>query len=388
MRRTLNYKERQYLIEILINRIENIEKLSSSQLQQQISKLIGEQYSRTRLALPDRKILVKQIFDAVRGFDILQVLLDNPSITEIMVNGPQRIYIEENGRLALTDLSFENRQHLVQVICRFFGRANKLINETSPIAGMRLADGSRIHAVLPPAAPDGPCLSIRRFTGIKPNLQSLIERQTISQTAADYLVNAVRNKQSIFVSGGTGTGKTTFLNALSAYIPPQERIITIEDSPELNLKLGNVVRLESRQAGPSGQGEVTLEDLIKSSLRLRPDRIIVGEIRGGEALEMIQAMSTGHPGSMSTGHGNSCQEMVDRICLLMLINSHLPWEAVRRLTATALDLIVHLERLADGRRVVKEITRLSDYRDQHFIYTKLFALKEGQLIPLKESNTT
>ena len=252
---------------------------------------------------------------------------------------------------------------------------------------MRLADGSRIHAVLPPAAPDGPCLSIRRFTGIKPDLNSLIACGTIDQEAAKFLVDSVRNKQSIFVSGGTGTGKTTFLNALSAFIPKQERIITIEDSPELDLKLDNVVRLESRPAGPSGQGEVSLESLIKSSLRLRPDRIIVGEIRGGEALEMIQAMSTGHPGSMSTGHGNSCQEMVERICLLMLMNSHLPWDAVRRLTASALDLVVQLERLPNGQRIVREISRLDGYKQQQLLFTPLFIRRDQRLVLVDKCNT-
>lgn len=364
----LTHKQRQKYIEQLVSQNQEIDILDDQKLMQFLSKKLAESSDFSELSLLDRRTLLTQLFNTMRGLDLLQPLLNDQTITEIMVNGYQDIFIEKFGKIHRANIKFDDINHLTNVITRFFGKANRLINEQNPINGMRLADGSRIHAVLPPSAPDGPVMSIRRFTGIRPNMDALIEHQTISQEAADFLIECVHKKKNIFVSGGTGTGKTTFLNALSSYIGEDERIVTIEDAVELDLQgIQNLVRLESREAGPDGLGEISLAELIRSSLRLRPDRIIVGEIRGKEAFEMIQAMSTGHPGSMSTGHGNNSLEMLDRICLMILMSSSLPWEAIRRLVASALDINIHLMRLPNGARVVQEIIEIKGYADQQFV---------------------
>lgn len=370
----MNYRERQQVIERLLKEHRGLEQAPKAELLKAISGYVGRYARRHQMSLEQQKHLVLGIYQTMKGFDILQDYLDDPEVTEIMVNGPQAVFIEKAGRLRPSTTVFDDREHLTQVITRSFGRANRLINEQEPVAGMRLGDGSRVHAVLPPAAPDGPCLSIRRFTGIRPSMAELIQRDSLDLEAAGFLKNAVASRQNIFISGGTGSGKTTFLNALSGLIPKNERIITIEDAAELDLQdLPNLVRLEARRAGPDGQGEVSLEALIRSSLRLRPDRIIVGEVRGGEAFEMIQAMSTGHPGSMCTGHGNNSLEMLDRIALMILMNSSLPWEAIRRLLASTLDLIIHLERLPSGKRVVREISSVADFDGRNFHLDRIFA---------------
>lgn len=369
----LTHKERQQFIERLISKNQEIDILNDKELMQFLSKKLAEDSSFADMGLLERRQLLTQLFNTMRGLDLLQPLLNDDTITEIMVNGYKDIFIERSGKIHKTNIVFDDANHLTHVITRFFGKANRLINEQNPINGMRLPDGSRIHAVLPPSAPDGPIMSIRRFTGIKPNLQALIEKNTLTEEAANCLIQFVKDKKNIFISGGTGTGKTTFLNALSSYIGNDERIVTIEDAVELDLQgIQNLVRLESREAGPDGTGEISLEQLIRSSLRLRPDRVLVGEIRGKEAFEMIQAMSTGHPGSMSTGHGNNSLEMLDRICLMILMSSSLPWEAIRRLVASALEINIHLVRLPDGRRVVQEIIEIEGYEDQKFITRNIF----------------
>ncbi|MDO5733994.1 MAG: ATPase, T2SS/T4P/T4SS family [Eubacteriales bacterium] len=369
----MNYQARQKLIAELLRENPGLEKASATELLPVLSRYVSRYNRQRQLSLQAQKRFVREIYNTMRGFDILQAYIDDPEVTEIMVNGPKSVFIEKAGKIRPTAAVFDDREHLTQVITRSFGRANRLINEQKPLAGMRLSDGSRVHAVLPPAAPSGPCLAIRRFTGIRPSLSELVRRKSLSPEAAKYLEAEVLNKANIFISGGTGSGKTTFLNALSGLIPPHERIITIEDAAELDLQgLPNLLRLEARQAGPDGQGAVSLEDLIKSSLRLRPDRIIVGEVRGAESFEMIQAMSTGHPGSMSTGHGNNCLEMLDRLALMILMNSSLPWEAIRRLLASTLDLIIHLERLSSGRRVVREIAQIKGFDGQQFELKKVF----------------
>jgi pilus assembly protein CpaF len=333
----------------------------------------------SHLTVQDKTNLIRHLFDAMRGLDILQPLLEEPSVTEIMVNSPSQIYIERNGRLEKTDYSFDSPAHLTHVISRYFGRANKLVHERSPIADMRLADGSRVHAILPPAAPDGPVLSIRKFTGIMPTMEALIKNNTLPAKEARFLIESVIARKNIFISGGTASGKTTFLNALAAFIPEHERIVTVEDASELDLTgKHNLVRLEARESAVDGGGEISLSDLIHSSLRLRPDRVIVGEVRGTEAYDMIQAMQTGHPGSMSTGHGNSTVEMLNRLSLLLMTSSQLPWEACRRMVASSIDLIVHLVRLADGRRLVREISSVAGFHED------AFQLKTHYSLPLEE----
>ncbi|NLC39318.1 MAG: CpaF family protein [Clostridiaceae bacterium] len=371
----LNYKEQQAFIRKIVTQ-HNTETLADSGVLKQI--IINEVRRRSRgakLSLQEQSEMVDLIFNAMTGLDVLQPYFEDPDITEIMVNRPDEIYIERRGQMQQMDLFFDSREHLANVITRFFGRANKVIHERSPIADMRLPDGSRVHAVLPPAAPDGPILSIRRFTGILPHMSAMVANGTLTQGEADYLQKAVADRQSIFISGGTGSGKTTMLNALAAYIPPNERIVTIEDAAELELSgKHNLVRLEARKAGFDESGSITLTDLIRSSLRLRPDRIIVGEVRGKETYDMIQAMQTGHPGSMSTGHGNSAIDMLDRLSLFLMTASDLPWEASRRMVASALDLMVHLRRDSSGQRKIEEIIAISGYDNGNFI---LEPRKEG-----------
>ncbi len=362
-----DYKEKQNWIRRIASRLEPGSEPSDDELRRMIAAEVSSRTQGSSLTVQEKTLLIRHLFDAMRGLDILQPLLDEPDITEIMVNSPGQIYIERAGKLEITDLAFDSAAHMTHVISRFFGRANKLVHERSPIADMRLADGSRVHAILPPAAPNGPVLSIRRFTGIHPSMEALVGNKTLPQSEADFLAEAVRDRKNIFISGGTASGKTTFLNALAAFIPRDERVVTVEDAAELELTgKHNLVRLEARAASIDGGGTISLSNLINSSLRLRPDRVIVGEVRGAEAYDMIQAMQTGHPGSMSTGHGNSTGEMLNRLALLLMTASQLPWEACRRMVASSIDLMVHLVRMPDGRRLVAEISSVTGFQDETF----------------------
>ncbi|NCA98634.1 MAG: CpaF family protein [Clostridia bacterium] len=355
-----DYATRQRLIDRVLQ-LQDIqpEPDDDKKLRKLILNVVLDHYSGSRLGVLDMQAIVDRLFHAMRGLDVLQPLMDDPAVTEIMVNGPHQVFIEVSGRIGPSPLQFDHVEHLAGMISRYFGQANRLINEKDPIASLRLPDGCRVHAVLPPVAPEGPVLSIRKFTGVRPELPELIQAGFISQAEADYLAAAVKARQNLFISGGTGTGKTTFLNALSTCIPRQERVITIEDSAELDLKdLPNRVRLESRQPGPDQKGEISLGALIQSALRMRPDRILVGEVRGAEVFAMLQAMNTGHPGSMSTGHANSALEMLERLGLMVLMEIHLPWDAIVRLVSSALQLIVHLERSPEGVRRVCQICRV------------------------------
>lgn len=341
---------------------------TDDELRRLITAEVTRRTEGSSLSLTDKTTLIRDIFNAMRGLDILQPLLDDREVTEIMVNTPDEVFVERAGQLERTEVAFDSREHLTHVISRYFGRANKLVHERSPIADMRLPDGSRVHAILPPVAPEGPVLSIRRFTGILPTMEALVENETLPAKEARFLTDAVRRRKNIFICGGTASGKTTFLNALAAFIPEHERVVTIEDAAELELTgKHNLVRLEARRAAVDGGGSITLSDLIRSSLRLRPDRVIVGEVRGREAYDMIQAMQTGHPGSMSTGHGNSSNEMLNRLSLLLMTASHLPWEACRRMVASSIDLMIHLVRQPDGRRCVADISRVEGFDGEHFL---------------------
>ena len=290
---TLDPEIRQKLINQILCRIGDKLNDSDDSIRRLILMTVAEEYTGSQLTFQERKEIAAQLFNATRGLDILQPLMDDPKITDIMVNGPKEIFFEKNGRIFTSDIHFNDSQHLTGVITNYFGRANRMIHEKKPLADMRLADGSRVHAALSPAAPDGPVLTIRKFTGIRPDMGALIDDGFVTAGAADYLINAVRNKQTVFICGGTGCGKTTFLNILSEYISSNERVITIEDAAELRLQgVPNLVRLEARQPGPDGEGEISLGDLIRASLRMNPDRIVVGEVRGREAFDMLQAMNT------------------------------------------------------------------------------------------------
>ncbi|MDF2964099.1 MAG: pilus assembly protein, partial [Paenibacillus sp.] len=303
--------------------------------------------------------LVLRLFHSFRGLDVLQPLVDNPSITEIMINRHDQIFIEQEGRVRLTDVKFESKEKLEDVIQAIVARVNRAVNESSPIVDARLLDGSRVNVVLSPVALEGPAMTVRKFPESPLTLNDLVAKDALSEEAAVFLTRLVKAKYNLFIGGGTGSGKTTFLNALSQYIPEDERLITIEDSAELQIRtVPNLVRLETRNANTEGKGEISIRDLIRSSLRMRPNRIIVGEVRGAEALDMLQAMNTGHDGSLSTGHANSTEDMLSRLETMVLSGAALPVEVIRKQICSAIDVMIHLQRLRDRSRRVTEISEI------------------------------
>ena len=318
---------------------------------------------RERMTISGIASFVSSVFAEMRGLGILDPLLDDPEITEIMVNGPDSVFVEKGGRTEKTDLRFESEKKLEDIIQRVVGRAGREVNRANPIVDTRLPDGSRVNVVLPPVSLSGASMTIRRFPSGQMTVGRLIELGSLTSDAAGFLELLVRARYNLFISGGTGSGKTTFLGALTGFIPPDERIITIEDSAELRLSgIENLVSLEVRNANSAGAGRVTVSDLIKSSLRMRPERIIVGEVRGAEALDMLQAMNTGHDGSISTGHANSTRDMLGRLETMVIQGgSGLPSEAVRRQIASAIDIVVHLSRMRDRSRRTVEISEVTDF---------------------------
>ena len=352
--------------------------LEDEELQEMIDAAVAGEAERSYLPLKSRLRLKKELFDSFRRLDILQELVDDPDITEIMVNGKDHIFIEKKGRLSRWDKAFDSAEQLEDLIQQIVSRVNRTVNLSSPIADARLEDGSRVHVVLAPVAVDGPVLTIRKFP--EPvTMDKLIRLGSISREAAVFLRTAVRAGYNIFVSGGTGSGKTTFLNALSEFIPEDERVITIEDSAELQIRhVPNLVRLETRVENRDGSWEISMRDLIRASLRMRPDRILVGEVRGAEALEMLQAMNTGHDGSVSTGHGNSPRDMVTRLETMVLMAADLPLAAVRNQIASALELMVHLGRMRDKSRKVLEIAEVIGCENGEVRLEPLFTFREKQ----------
>ena len=325
------------------------------------------------LGISERMKLHRAIFNGFRRLGILQELVDDRSVSEIMINGISDIFIERNGRTERWNRRFETTEQLEDIIQQIVSAVNRVVNTASPIADARLADGSRVNIVLPPAALDGPKLTIRKFP--EPvTMEKLIAWHSITEEAANELQSLVASGYNLFISGGTNSGKTTFLNALSAFIPPEERVITIEDSAELQLRhLPNLVRLETRNANTEGEGAISMSELIRASLRMNPSRIVVGEVRGKEALDMLQAMNTGHDGSLSTGHANSAEDMLNRLEAMVLMGASLPVSAIRRQIASAVDLIVHLGRQSDGTRRVMEILEMKGYEQDIFCFNRLFA---------------
>lgn len=343
-----------------------------------IADLINQSEKYSRLPLEEKRKLAVKLFNRMRRLDILQPLMDDETVTEIMVNGPSHIFYEKNGRLYPSSLRFEDSGTLEQMILHFFSTANRPLNEAFPIADLRLPDGSRANAVLSPIAPDGPIFTIRKFTGIHPDIHTLIESGFLSKEAALYLFHAVVEKKTIFLCGGTGSGKTTFLNVLSSFIPKNERVVTIEDSAELSLQgIENLVRLESRLPGPDGHGGIDIGLLIRTALRMRPDRIVVGEVRGSEAADMLHALHTGHPGSLCTGHANSCFEMLERLVTMVMAGSTLPYDAVIRQIAMGVDILIHIRRGKNGLRHIDEIVEVCPIVDNHFSTKTIFRYKEG-----------
>lgn len=349
---------------IVSERIESTN-VSDSDVRAIIDEVVTEMANNGRyLRLSERKALSDGVFNTMRGLDALQPLVDDPTITEIMINGISEIFIEKSGRLYKVEKGFENEEKLLNVIQNIVSSVNRTVNESTPICDARLKDGSRVNIVLPPIALNGPTVTIRKFPENPMTVQQLIAYKSITPEVAELLERLVKAKYNIFISGGTGSGKTTFLNAMSNFIPHDERVITIEDSAELQIRgVDNLVRMETRNANVEGKGEVTIRDLIKSSLRMRPERIVVGEVRGAEALDMLQAMNTGHDGSLSTGHANSTKDMLSRLETMVLTGASIPLDAIRQQIASAVDIIIQLSRLRDKSRRTMEICEILDYED-------------------------
>lgn len=323
------------------------------------------------------KYIVDTIFNQMRRHDVIEPLIKDQSITEIMINGPKQVFIEKSGMIVETDIVFENKERLEDLIQNMVARVNRSVNEADPVVDARLEDGSRVNVVLPPIALNGPLVTIRKFPEKPMNINDLIHYESITKDVALFLEKLVKAKYNIFICGGTGSGKTSFLNALSSLIPKEERIVTIEDSAELQLfSIKNIARLETRNANTEGKGEINMKALIKTSLRMRPERIIVGEVRGEEALDMLQAMNTGHDGSMSTGHANSTLDMLSRLETMVLMAAPLPLEAIKKQIASALDIIIFLSRLRDYTRRVLEITEVIGYKGGEILLNPLYQFEE------------
>ena len=361
----------------LMEQMESRMQVEDEELRDLIDMAILEAAEGAYLPLKERLCLRKELFDSFRRLDILQELVDDPTITEIMVNGTEHIFVERQGRVEELEKHFDSVGQLEDLIQQIVSRVNRTVNLASPIADARLEDGSRVHVVLAPVALKGPILTIRKFP--EPiTMERLIELKSISREAAAFLQKAVERGLNIFISGGTGSGKTTILNAMSGYIPQEDRVITIEDSAELQIRhVTNLVSLETRVENRDGSQEISMRDLIRASLRMRPDRIIVGEVRGGEALEMLQAMNTGHDGSLSTGHANSAKDMLSRLETMVLMAAELPLAAVRSQIGSALDLMVHVGRMRDRSRKVLEITEVIGYENGEIRLSPIYQFQES-----------
>ena len=353
--------------------------ISDQELMERISRQVRRYAKEHMLSLLEQTGMEKRVFDSFRKMDILQELLDRNDVTEVLVNGAKKIFYESGGQLYRYEKSFASEEILENLIQNIAGRQNRSINESQPIVDTRLADGSRVNIVLHPVSLDGSCISIRKFSKDPMTLQQLIRYGAISKEIAEWLILFVKSGYNLFISGGTGSGKTTFLNALSAYIPQGQRVITIEDSAELQLKtVDNLVRLETRNATQHGTDPITIRDLIRTSLRMRPDRLLVGEVRGAEALDMLQAINTGHNGSMSTGHANSTTDMLSRLETMVLMGMDLPIGAIRGQIAHGLDLMIHLERMRDHSRKLTEVTEVTGLSEGRICLNPLFRFREEE----------
>ncbi|OLA45136.1 MAG: pilus assembly protein [Firmicutes bacterium CAG:552_39_19] len=360
----------------LLEKLDHSMEMEDEAVQELVENEVWLMGKETYIPLAEKKRLCREIYYAIRKYDVLQELLEDETVTEIMVNGPDHIFIEKEGRLQQWQTAFESEDKLLDVIQQIVAKANRVVNESSPIVDARLF-GSRVHVVLPPVALNGPILTIRRFGKTPLLIPELLRLGSVSQEICTFLEKLVIAGYNIFISGGTGSGKTTFLNALSSFIPRTERIITIEDSAELQIQGNdNLVRLETRNANVEGCKPVTIRDLIRASLRMRPDRIIVGEVRGAEAIDMLQALNTGHDGSLSTGHANSAADMIARLETMVLMGMELPLAAIRRQIAGGVDLIVHLGRLRDKSRRVLSVSEVVGYEQGEVLLSVLYEFQE------------
>lgn len=379
MESSKKYEEwKQHIGSSVRGRIDLSREVPDNEIQDMIDNLIVGLGRSCGLSLMQRQELGKSVFHSIRKMDVIQELLESNDVTEIMINGTDNIFVEKAGRIYQWDKHFDTEEKLEDVIQQIVAKCNRAVNEASPIVDARLENGARVNIVLAPVALNGPIVTIRRFPDKPILMKDLIKFGSITEEAAEELARLVRAGYNIFISGGTGSGKTTFLNALSHDIPKSERVITIEDSAELQLQeIPNLVRLETRNANAEGAKAITIRDLIKSSLRMRPDRIIVGEVRGSEAIDMLQALNTGHDGSLSTGHANSSRDMLVRLETMVLMGMDLPLAAVRRQIASGVDVIVHLGRLRDKSRKVIEITEIIEFKEGEIVTKPIYRFEES-----------
>lgn len=363
----------------ILERIDLSEEIDDEELTEVIYQVLGEYGEKQYLSLQDKVEIGQELFNAFRKLDILQNLIEDETITEIMINGNQNIFIEREGKIILSDKRFLSKKKLEDVIQQIVAETNRIVNEATPIVDTRLSDGSRVNVVLYPIALNGPIVTIRKFPKESITLEKLQQWGAINQEIISFLQILIKSKYNIFISGGTGTGKTTFLNALSQYIPKDERVITIEDNAELQIKeLPNLVSLETRMANVEGTGEISIRDLIKTALRMRPDRIVVGEVRGAEVIDMLQAMNTGHDGSLSTGHANSSKDMITRLETMVLMGMDLPLQAIQRQIASGVDILIHLGRFRDKSRKLISIEEIIGCNSEGVQLNMLYQFQETE----------
>ncbi len=367
------------LRQLLMEKLDLSRELSDEEILETIDGLILNKMRESCIALKEKVQLRQELFYSVRKLDVLQELVEDETVTEIMVNGPDTIFIERDGKLVRWPKAFTSKEKLEDVIQQIVGRCNRVVNESMPIVDARLDNGARVNAVIQPVALNGPILTIRRFPDRPITMEKLIDLGSITRECAQFLACLVKARYSMVIGGGTGSGKTTFLGALSEYIPKDERLITIEDNAELKIQgIANLVRLEAKMANVEGGASIEIRDLIRTALRMRPDRIIVGEVRGGEAVDMLQALNTGHDGSLSTAHANSSKDMLSRLETMTLMGVELPLEAIRRQIASGVDILVHLGRLRDKTRKVLEVTEVCGFEENEIKIRPLFRWKEGE----------
>lgn len=361
----------------ILERVDLSREVSDEEIQELIDEVVLSCGKERHLSLNERCRMKKELFYALRKMDVLQELLEEKSITEIMVNGTDGIFLEKNGKLSRWEKSFSSKERILDIIQQITGACNRVVNEASPIVDARLDNGDRVHVVLPPVAVNGPIITIRRFPEEPVTMQKLLELESLSEEEAEFLKKAVQAGYSILVSGGTGSGKTTFLNVLAGYIPQDERVIVIEDTAELQIRtVPNLVRLETRDGGAEDCREISMRDLIKASLRMRPTRLIIGEVRGAEAFELLTCLNTGHDGSISTCHANSTADTITRLETMVLMGMELPLQAIRRQIASGVDLIVYLGRLRDKSRRLLEITEVTGMEGERVELNPLFLFRE------------
>ncbi len=373
--------DKEMIREQVLQSIDMTREADEQELHEIIDRVIEREVEYKYITIEQRIRIHQDIFNSIRGLGVIEDLLEDENVTEIMINGKDHIFIEKEGRIERYSGCVGSDQRLHDIIQQIVGNTNRRVNESNPIADARLSDGSRVNVVLPPIALDGAVITIRKFAKEQITIEQLIKWKSITVEVADFLKKLVVSGYNIFVSGGTGSGKTTFLNVLSNFISADERVVTIEDSAELQLKnIKNIVRLETRQANSQGENEITIRDLIKTSLRMRPDRIIVGEVRGHEVLDMLQAMNSGHDGSLSTGHANSPKDMLARLETMVLMGMEIPLNAVRAQIASGIDIIVHLSRMPDKSRKVVEVNEVQGYVNNEIQMNKIYELQSEGLI--------